>query len=448
MCGIVYEIYFMEVFIKIAQLILILSIIVVLHEGGHFVAAKLFKTKVERFFLFFDVKFALFKKKIGDTVYGIGWLPLGGYVKIAGMIDESMDTEQLKTPPQPWEFRSKPAWQRLIIMLGGIIVNLILAIVIFTTLTFTKGENYINVDKLENGVIIDSAQMDLGLIPGDTPVGVNGQRFSNLNDISMRALFDGGVLNVKRDNKIIELPIKKENQIEMLEAKGHFFAPNLPIYVDSILDNTPASKSLLAKGDLIKTINGIPANSWGNIVQEISKNKNKEIVIGVDRNQEFKEIKITVNQEGKIGFSPRMDMEKVIDTQEFSFVESIEKGISKTFSTITSQIESIGMLWSLKGQATKYLSGPIGIARQMPTTWDWGFFWSFTALLSAWLAFFNILPIPGLDGGHAVLTIYEMVTGHKPSDKFMEILQMIGSIILLGLMVFVFGNDIYNLIFN
>lgn len=438
----------MDGLIKAIQLILILSIIVILHEGGHFAAARFFKTKVERFFLFFDVSFALFKKKIGDTVYGIGWLPLGGYVKIAGMIDESMDKEQMKSPPQPWEFRSKPAWQRLIIMLAGIFVNLILAILIFSVLTFTNGENFVNVNKLENGVVVDSAQLDLGMLPGDTPVGVNGERYDDLAKISMKALIDGGTLDVKRGNEIVHLPIKKQDQVEMLEAKGQYFTPNVQIFVDSILPNLPASKSDLAKGDVIKAINGKPVNGWSGVVKEISTHKNQNIQLQVESGNQAKTVDIRVNAEGKIGFSPAMKMDNIIDIREFNFFESIGKGVEKTFATITSQVQSIGMLWKLEGEATKYLSGPIGIARAMPTTWDWTFFWSFTALLSAWLAFVNILPIPGLDGGHALFTIYEMITGHKPSDKFMEIMQMVGAVILIGLMIFIFGNDIYNLIFN
>lgn len=438
----------MEALIKGIQLILILSIIVVLHEGGHFVAAKYFKTKVERFFLFFDVSFALFKKKIGDTVYGIGWLPLGGYVKIAGMIDESMDKEQMKLPPKPWEFRSKPAWQRLIIMLAGIIVNLILAIVIFSILTFTNGENFVNISKLENGVVVDSAQLDLGMLPGDTPVGVNGKNYDDLAKISMHALIDGGTLDVKRNNEIVHLPIKKQDQVEMLEAKGQYFVPNIPIFIDSILPNSPASKSNLAKSDILKAINGKPVNGWNSVINEISSQKNQTIDLLVQSGNQTKNVQVQVSNDGKIGFIPGMKMEDVLDNQQFSFLESIGKGVDKTFSTITSQVQSIGMLWKLGGQATKYLSGPIGIARALPASWDWSFFWSFTALLSAWLAFVNILPIPGLDGGHALFTIYEMITGHKPSDKFMGIMQMVGAVILIGLMIFIFGNDIYNIIFN
>lgn len=436
----------MEILIKAAQMILILSIIVVLHEGGHFVAARFFKTKVERFFLFFDVKFALFKKKIGDTVYGVGWLPLGGYVKIAGMIDESMDTEQMKQPAQPWEFRSKPAWQRLIIMLAGIIVNLLLAMIIYGVMSFTNGEQFVNVNKLKNGIIVDSAQTAMGLKPGDVPVGVNGVNYIKLNEISKRALIDGGELNVKRGNETVSLPITEDDLVSMLEHKGRFFAPNVPILIDTVFD--VAAKAGLEKGDKILAINNQPVNDWKQVTATIQGSANKSVAFKIERNGETKDISVMVPSEAKIGIGPDFDLSGVVDTQKFTLMESIQRGVKLTFSTITDQVQSFGMLWKLKGKATKYVSGPIGIAEQLPPVWDWGFFWSFTALLSAWLAFVNLLPIPGLDGGHAMFTLYEIVTGHKPGDKFMEVMQIIGFVFLMGLMVFIFGNDIVNLIFN
>ncbi|MXV37382.1 RIP metalloprotease RseP [Flavobacteriaceae bacterium Ap0902] len=438
----------MDIFIKAAQMILILSIIVVLHEGGHFAAAKLFKTKVERFFLFFDVKFSLFKTKIGETVYGIGWLPLGGYVKIAGMIDESMDTEQMKQPAQPWEFRAKPAWQRLIIMLAGIIVNLILAIVIFSVLSYNNGETYINVNKMNNGILIDSAQMDLGLQAGDVPIGVNGIMYDKLSDISKRALIDGGTLNVKRGNDVVDLEIKKSDLVHMLELKnGYFFpAPEYPITIDTTL--SVAANAGIRKGDIIKTINGKPANDWTLVTNEIRNNAQNTINFGIERNGQLQEFDVEVPAEAKVGIAPVYNLEPLTETHKFTLGESINRGVHLTFSTITDQVQSFGVLWRLKGEATKYMAGPIGIAKQLPSAWDWTFFWSFTALLSAWLAFVNLLPIPGLDGGHAMFTIYEMITGHKPGDKFMEVMQIIGVIFLIGLMVFIFANDIFNLIFN
>ena len=436
----------MEILIKAAQMILILSIIVVLHEGGHYAAAKLFKTKVERFFLFFDVKFALWKKKIGETVYGIGWLPLGGYVKIAGMVDESMDTEQLKQPAQPWEFRSKPAWQRLIIMLAGIIVNLILAFVIFAVISYTRGESYVNVNKLTNGVVVDSAQLAMGMQPGDVPVGVNGVHYVKLNEISKRALIDGGELHVKRGNDEVKLPITEDVLVSMLEHKGMFLWPNVPITVDTVF--SVAQRAGIKPGDKILSVNGKPVNGWKSVTETIGASANKKVTFDLERNGQLLKSSMLVPAEAKIGIGPDFDMSGVTDKQEFGLAESIVRGVKLTFATITDQVQSFGVLWRLKGKATKYVSGPIGIADQLPPVWDWGFFWSFTALLSAWLAFVNLLPIPGLDGGHATFTIYEMITGHKPGDKFMEVMQIIGFIFLVGLMVFIFGNDIVNLIYN
>lgn len=430
-------------------MILILSIIVVLHEGGHYAAAKFFKTKVERFFLFFDVKFALWKKKIGETVYGIGWLPLGGYVKIAGMIDESMDTEQMKQPAQPWEFRSKPAWQRLIIMLAGIIVNLLLAMVIFSVLSYKYGESYVNVNKLENGIVIDSAQTAMGLQNGDIPVGVNGVKYNSLKDISKRSLIDGGTLNVKRGDQNIDIPIKDENLVSMLEQKGAFFTPSpvIPVTMDSLTDGG-AKQAGLQKGDKVLAVNGKPVNYYSDLIQAIRSNKGKKVNLQIESAGSRKDISVNVSPEGTIGFYPKYDLKNVTETNSYSFPEAIAKGVNLTFATITDQVQSFGVLWKLKGKARKYVSGPIGIAKQLPSSWDWGFFWSFTALLSAWLAFVNLLPIPGLDGGHATFTLYEMITGHKPGDKFMEVMQVIGFIFLVGLMVFIFGNDIVNLIYN
>lgn len=438
----------MEILIKAAQMILILSIIVILHEGGHYAAAKLFKTKVERFFLFFDVKFALWKKKIGETVYGIGWLPLGGYVKIAGMIDESMDTEQMKQPAQPWEFRAKPAWQRLIIMLAGIIVNLVLAMVIFAALSYTRGENYVNVNKLQNGIIIDSAQLDMGLQPGDVPVGVNGVRYNKLNEISKRALIDGGVLNVKRGNEEVDLAITDDALVSMLEQKGGFFAPSpaLPIVLDTVMNE--AAKAGLEKGDKLLAINGKPITNYYQLRDQTRANKAGIIHLNVEHNGQIKNVDVPVSSNGTIGISPVFDFERITENHQYSLGESIERGIKLTFATITDQVQSFGVLWKLKEKARKYVAGPIGIAKQLPSSWDWGFFWSFTALLSAWLAFVNLLPIPGLDGGHAMFTIYEMITGHKPGDKFMEVMQIVGFIFLIALMVFIFGNDIVNLIYG
>lgn len=435
------------VLIKAAQLILILSIIVILHEGGHFLAAKLFKTKVERFFLFFDVKFALFKKKIGETVYGIGWLPLGGYVKIAGMIDESMDTEQMKSPPQPWEFRSKPAWQRLIIMLAGIIVNLILAIVIFTVLSYKNGETYIDVQKMTQGIVADSAQLAMGLQQGDVPVGVNGTNYNDLKKIYARALIDGGELDVKRGASVVHLPITVDDQVEMLEQKAAFYSPIADILVGEVMPDGGAQKAGLKKGDVFVSVDGMGVSNWSKVSTYLKEKAGKTATFKLKRNDELLEIPVAVNDEGLIGVQLSSDVEKITSKKTFSFGESIAEGVNKTFSLITDQAQSFSMLWKLKGKATKYLSGPIGIAKNLPAKWDWDYFWGFTGMLSAILAFMNILPIPGLDGGHAVFTIYEMITGHKPSDSFMGAMQMVGAVILIGLMVFVFGNDLFNLFF-
>ena len=419
-----------------------------LHELGHYVTAKWFGVRVERFFVFFDVKFALWKKQIGETVYGIGWLPLGGYVKLSGMIDESMDLDQMKEEPKPWEFRVKPAWQRLIIMLGGIIVNIVLAMIIYAALLIGKGEQFTNVDKMQFGISVDSTQTKLGLQKGDIPVGVDGVKLSSLEQINKEALLGGQTLEVKRNGKEISLPIDEEFRTQVLNYKQGFFVPEFTFEVDSVVANSSAEKAGILKDDKIVAVNGFTTPLYSDFKDKMEEYKGRTIPVSVDRNGQPIELLVAVNNEGKVGVGPKSSYrESLIDTRDYSVVEGIAEGVVKPFDAIVTQVRGIKTLFNVK-DGRKQVSGPIGMVKQMPTTWNWGFFWSFTAMISAWLAFINLLPIPGLDGGHAVFAIYEMVTRRKPSEKVLEKAQIVGVFIILGLMVFIFGNDIINLIFN
>lgn len=423
-------------------------LLVMLHELGHYVTAKWFGVRVERFFVFFDVKFALWKKQIGETIYGIGWLPLGGYVKLAGMIDESMDTEQMKGEPQPWEFRVKPAWQRLIIMLGGIIVNIILAMIIYAALLISKGESYTSVEKMQYGISVDSTQLALGLRKGDIPVGVDGKKLISLEQINKEALLGGQTLEVKRNGKEISLPITEDFRTQILNYKQGFFIPEFTFEVDTVLANSPAQKAGILKDDKIIAVNGFTTPLFSDFTEKIEEYKGKTIPLSIERQGQPIELAVTVANDGKIGLGAKSEYTKsLIGTKEYSVGEGLAEGIVKPFDAIATQVRGIKTLFNVK-DGRKQVAGPIGMVKQMPTEWNWAFFWSFTAMISAWLAFINLLPIPGLDGGHAVFAIYEMVTGRKPSEKVLEKAQMVGIFIILGLMIFIFGNDIINIIFK
>ena len=435
--------------IQIGTLMLSLMLLVMLHELGHYVTARWFGVRVERFFCFFDVKFAIWKKQIGDTVYGIGWLPLGGYVKLSGMIDESMDLDQMKQEPKPWEFRTKPAWQRLIIMLGGIIVNIVLAMIIYTAIFASQGETYVNVDKMQYGIEVDSTQASLGLKNGDIPVGVNGIKYKSLQEINKEALLGGNSLEVKRDGKVVPLPINENFRTQILAYKSGFFKPQTTFVVDSIVENSPAQKAGLLKGDKIVAVDGFTTPLFSSFTNKIKEYKGKSTSLSVIRNGEPVELMATVSKDGTLGFTRNSSayLDTLIEHKDYTIGESVAMGITKPFDAIATQVRGIGTLFKVK-DGRKQVAGPIGMVKQMPTEWNWLFFWSFTAMISAWLAFINLLPIPGLDGGHAVFAIYEMVTGKKPSDKVLEKAQMVGIVIILGLMVFIFGNDIINMIFG
>ncbi|MCB0461012.1 MAG: RIP metalloprotease RseP [Flavobacteriaceae bacterium] len=446
----------MEIFIKIAQFILSLSILIVLHELGHFIPAKLFKTKVEKFYLFFDYKFSLFKKKIGETVYGIGWIPLGGYVKISGMIDESMDTEQMKEEPKPWEFRSKPAWQRLIIMLGGVTVNFLLGIFIYILMLAVWGEKYIPNDSLADGIwVTDDLGKELGLQTGDKILTVDGEKIERFNSLPMEFI-NGNHFTVQRNGEILEKEIPVDFISKLIDRDKddrNFLLIRQPFVIAKIPDTSWNVNSGLQPKDMITAVNGKSVKYYDEVTEILDTNKNSTVTFTVKRTNETKDVNLNVNEEGKIGVvSGGLDIEDLeklgyyqLNTIKYSFSEAIPAGFNKAYQTLANYIKQFKKILNPNTGAYKGLGGFITIGSIFPAEWDWQAFLSITAFLSIMLGFMNLLPIPALDGGHVVFTLFEMISGKKPSDKFLEYAQIVGFIVLISLLLFANGNDIYRL---
>jgi len=437
----------MEILIQIAQLILCLSFLVILHELGHFLPAKYFKTRVEKFYLFFNPWFSLVKKKIGETEYGIGWLPMGGYVKIAGMIDESMDKEQLKQEPQPWEYRSKPAWQRLIIIMGGVIVNFFLAWIIYICLFVNYGDNYIDNSKITHGIAIDSVGKILGLRNGDKILKVDGKPQPKFDQLTLEILF-GDNITVEREGKEVTFDLSDEGKRDVIKRAGkNFLAAREEIIIDSIVPGRQADLAGLKKGDKIISLDGIHLEYFDEFATVIQLHRSDSIDLKVIRNNETITIRALTTEDSKLGFLNKFHtLRDAYVTKELSFLEAIPAGFTKTISTLTGQIKQFKIIFNTKTEAYKQVSGPLRMFKIFKPEWDWTFFWSFTAMFSVWLAFLNVLPIPGLDGGHAVFILIEMITRKKPTEKTLEVAQTIGVVILLTLMALVFGNDIWHLV--
>jgi regulator of sigma E protease len=433
--------------VKTGQFILSFSILVVLHELGHFIPARLFKCRVEKFYLFFNPWFSLWKKKVGETEYGIGWVPFGGFVKISGMIDESMDKEQMKLPPQPYEFRAKPAWQRLIIMVGGVIVNVLLAIVIFIGITWIWGEENLPVKNLKYGVYADSLAKSIGIRDGDNIVGIDGQPIENFGTLESDIVFkEVKKLQVLRDGQTIDIvvPDSLSKTIKNRKFGTLVFPRSMPV-VDTVYKEAKFYKDSLRKGDQAIAIN----NQYFQYLDEFSTLRKKYMDSVVDlkvlRGTDTVDVRFLINS--KITSLQFMSSAKQLGTvvKNYTLIESIPLGFKRCWGTLDKYIMGLKRLFSGKDKASESLGSVISIGNTFPSVWDWERFWTLTGIFSIILAFMNILPIPALDGGHALFTIYEMITGRKPGDKFMDYAQMAGMILLLGLMAYALGLDFWRL---
>jgi len=428
--------------IMAGQLLLGLSLLVILHELGHFLAARAFGIKVEKFYLFFDAwGFKLFSFKKGDVEYGVGWLPLGGYVKIAGMIDESMDTEQLAQPAQPWEFRSKPAWQRLIVMLGGIIVNVIVGIIIFWVLTYKYGETFTPNSAVVNGIQVGKVAADIGLKNGDKILAINGNKVIRFEELkSSKVLMGNTTLTVIRGDKTIEIKVPDDFLNKVADGKSLFVEPRYTATADSLMAGYGAIKAGVKPGDKIKAVDGIPVTYQDEAKPLVMKKKGKMVALSIDRNGKPIELNVQVDTAGAIGYYPNFDEVKR-KTITYGFFAALPVGANMAWSTFADNAKGIGKMITGKVSA-RNISSPIGIAKVYGSTFDWVKFWTLTGLISMALAFMNLLPIPGLDGGHVVFLLIEMVQRKPVSEKVLEKAQIAGFVILISLMVFAFGNDI------
>ncbi|UOQ72091.1 RIP metalloprotease RseP [Hymenobacter cellulosilyticus] len=436
----------MEVLIMAGQMLLGLSILVGLHEFGHFAAAKYFKIRVDKFYIFFDflfpmpgvMNFALFKKKIGETEYGLGWFPLGGYVAIHGMIDETQDAESLSAEPQPNEFRAKPAWQRLIVMLGGIIMNVITGIVIFSALTFIYGESYLPASEVRYGVVPNKLGEEMGFRTGDKIVKINGRPFTEFNEVYNTdvMLSSNGYYTVDRNGQLLDIPIPP-GFMDRLAAKGQtaFVLPRNPFVVGQVVSGSGAAKGGLLTNDQITTVAGKPTQFFPELQAALLASAGKTVPVQVTRNGQAITLQIAVDEEGHIGFMPKSLLKDA--TRTYGLAASVPAGTKKAFGVITTQMKAFGQILSGNASFTKNIGGPVEIAQQYGGQWEWERFWTLTGMLSMVLAFMNLLPIPALDGGHVVFLLYEMIAGRKPSDAFMENAQKVGMVLILGLMAYV-----------
>jgi regulator of sigma E protease len=442
-----------DVGVKVAQLLLSLSILIIFHEFGHYITARWFKCRVEKFYLFFDPWFSLFKKKIGETVYGIGWLPLGGYVKIAGMIDESMDKEAMKLPPQPWEFRSKPAWQRLIIMIGGVTVNVLLAFMIYAMILFVWGEDRIPLSSLKDGIWTqDKLMNEIGLQNGDKILSVNGKTIEYLDDLNLKVLTgSGGKILVERGGvqKEIDIPVRLVGKLVESKRKRGLLAYRIPSIVGKYdkEDTAFGKKAGLQENDRIIAIDGKPVAYYDQMPELLQAKKNTTAQITVLRSSDTLQLTTKVDKDGRVGI-PFLTHEKYaamgiikIEHRDYGFFESFPAGVKKTFRKLGDYIDQFRLILNPETEAYKGIGGFKSMGSIFPSEWDWQSFWNITALFSIILAFMNLLPIPALDGGHVLFTLVEMVTGRKPNDKFLEYAQIVGMVILFSLLIYANGND-------
>ena len=437
----------MVILIKTAQLIFSLSILVIIHEFGHFIFSKAFNCRVEKFYLFFDPWFSLFKFQKGETEYGIGWLPLGGYVKISGMIDESMDKEQMKLPAQPWEFRSKPSWQRLIIMIGGVLFNLILAIVLYSAVLFVWGDQYLPTKNVKYGIAVSETGKEMGLRNGDKIISVDGKEIEDFNKIVPYLVLNSAkTIEVNRNNENIVIPFNKEIIPKLLKDK-FILSLRIPFSckVIGFGKDSPARDAGLEIGDEINALNGSGFQFYDQFADSLAISKGKTVAVLLKRGGVEKTVPVKIGPNGLLGIQREYKINGIFDfkTINYGFFESIPAGISKGYNAIGNYLKQFKLLFAPETKAYESLGGFIAIGNIFPSVWDWESFWNLTAFLSIILAVMNILPIPALDGGHVLFLLFEMITGRKPSDKFLEYAQIVGMIILFALLFYANGNDIW-----
>ncbi|MFC0771301.1 RIP metalloprotease RseP [Terrimonas alba] len=441
--------------VQVGQLLLALSILIVLHEFGHYITARWFGCRVEKFFLFFDPWFSLVKKKVGETVYGIGWLPLGGYVKISGMIDESMDKEAMKQPPKEWEFRSKPAWQRLIIMLGGIIMNVLVAFIIYAFVLMIWGDKKIPSSSLKYGIqVTDSTLQKIGLKSGDKIIAVDGETIDDFERTLKRMIVSDEKITIERDGKVMDIHIPEDLLGQLIENKKKgrisLIEPRIPAIALFVPDTSRLFKAGLRKDDQIVGIDSVKVQFYDELKAQLDKKQNKEVLVTVLRNNQEVQLKTPVDSEGKLGFGlygyrDYQQMDSLgwlkLNVTKYGFFAAFPAGIKKTGSELSYYIDQFKKILNPRTGGYKGLGGFKAIGSAFAPVWIWESFWTFTAFLSIILAFMNLLPIPALDGGHVMFTLYEMVSGRKPNEKFMEYAQVAGMILLLLLMLYANGND-------
>ncbi len=433
----------MDYLVIAGQLILSLSILVVLHEWGHFFPARLFGTRVEKFYLFFNPWFSLFKKKIGETEYGIGWLPLGGYVKISGMLDESFDKEQLEKPPESWEFRSKPAWQRLIIMIGGVTVNFILGFLLWGMVLFIWGEKYLPNENVTHGIYVDELGREMGLQNGDKIVSIGGKPLEDFGDLRKEIVFnEANTMTIERNGQPITLDIDEKYVSKLAGYRGDFVIPRFAFVASEISEDMPA-ENILEEGDSIIAFNDKPIAFFDEFVKEAKAHREETIAVTFVRNDKTWTEKITLDSCGVMGVRPYGPVRFLdYDMEKYALGPAMATGVKKGWDFLAANVKGFGMMFTGKIKASESLGGFGTIANLFPSKWDWGQFWRITAILSLILAFMNILPIPILDGGHVMFLLYEMVVGRPPSQRFMEISMNIGLFLIFGLLLYANGMDV------
>jgi regulator of sigma E protease len=441
----------MIILIKILQFVMSLSILVIIHELGHFSLAKFFKTRVEKFYLFFDPWFSIYKYKKGDTEYGIGWLPLGGYVKISGMIDESMDREQMKLPPQPYEFRSKTSWQRLLIMTGGVIFNFVSAMLIYVLVLFAWGDTYLPTANVKFGIVTDSIGYAIGLRNGDKILTIDNQYVENFMQITPDIVLNNRqTIQVERNGQRLDIEIPKEYIPKLLKGRGQisYRIPFQPLVIKTFEKGSPAKSAGVLVGDELTGIDNIRFTFADEFQDYLRENRSGPVTLNLIRNGQLENISVKPTEAGLLGIGYNgkpLDQIFELKTIRYGFFQSIPAGIAKGFKTVADYLKQFKLLFSKHTKAYESLGGFITIGKIFPGVWDWQSFWNLTAFLSIILAIMNILPIPALDGGHVIFLLFEVITGRKPSDKFLEYAQITGMILLLSLLVFANGNDILRL---